>query len=232
MRRITLLLAGFGLLLAAVPAAAQDRTGSWEISPFAGGYFGGTLYNNAPFGSAGAAAPLYSSRIDVSTDVAYGVRLGYNVNRWLGIEFDWTHARPDLTAHLYTTGMPPYPATSSNVKVGRLTQDVYEANALFNWGKRKVIGYFGLGAGASVMKTDLTGIGSNSSTRFTGSMFVGGKFFFTPHVGIRVDGRYRFTDTGHTTNRYTSCDIYGYCYNHSSSWYSSGEVTGGLTFAF
>jgi opacity protein-like surface antigen len=236
MRRLTLLLAALGLVGVAVPAAAQDRTGSWEISPFAGGYFGSRLYDNAPFyaGSPAAGALLYTGRIDVSDDLVYGVRLGYNVNRWLGIEADWTHARPDLTTRVpvaLPAGSSSFPL-STRTKVGRLTQDAYEANALFNFGRRKVIGYFGLGAGASVMKTDLTGVGSNESTRFTGNVSLGGKFFFTPNIGIRLDGRYRYTDLGHDTRNGTACDRFGYCYDDRNRWYSSGEVTGGLTFAF
>lgn len=242
MRRISLLLGTFGLLLAVAPAAAQDRTGSWEISPFVGGYFGGRLDNNvAPLaqGVSGTSAIDYS-RTDVSTDLAYGVRLGYNVNRWLGIEADWTRAQADLKARTVVFGAPgPGPGTGtitnqfgSRVKVGRLTQDVYEANAIFNFGRRKVIGYFGLGSGAAVLKTDLTGISSTSSTRYTGSVSLGGKFFFTPHVGIRIDGRYRYTDLDHNTRNGSTCSHDGFCDDRRTNWYSNGELTSGLTFAF
>jgi hypothetical protein len=230
MRRISLFLSAFGLLLAAAaPAAAQDRTGSWEISPFVGGYFGGRLYDDNAFYVAssgpGPGSTIHFSPIDASNDLLYGSRIGYNVNRWFGIEVDWSHSRPDLKTRLT-------PFSGSRTKVGRLTQDSFEVNALFNFGRRKVIGYFGLGSGAAVLKTDLTGISSTTSTRYTGSLSLGGKFFFTPHVGIRIDGRYRYTDLDHNTRNGTTCDRDGFCTNNRTNLYSNGELTSGLTFAF
>lgn len=207
------------LATAAGTAAAQDRSGTFEISPFGGGYFGGTLYDAG------------HNHLDVGTDWSYGARLAYNVNRVFGVEFDWTHGKADLEAHDFHSN-PGYPTFPTTGKVGTFTQDVYEVNALFNFGKRRAIGYFGIGAGAAVLKTDFTNVGSSSETRFTGNLSAGFKGFVTPRFGFRIDGRWRYTDTNNTTGHGTSCDYYGYCYSYHTTWYYSGEVTGGLIFAF
>jgi hypothetical protein len=205
---------------AAGTAAAQDRTGTFEISPFGGGYFGGTLYESG-----------HNGKLDVESDWAYGARLAYNVNRVFAVEFDWTRAKSDLTAKNLTTN-PGYPTFPTSGTVGRLTQDVYEANAIFNFGKRRAVGYFGVGAGAAVLKSEFTNATSSSETRFTGNMSAGFKGYVTPRFGFRIDGRFRYTDTDRTTNSGTSCDSYGYCYHYHTTWYYNGELTGGLIFAF
>ena len=136
MRLRSLALAGcLAVATAAGTAAAQDRSGTFEISPFGGGYFGGTLYDAG-----------YNGHIDVSSDWAYGARLAYNVNRVFGVEFDWTHSKADLDAN-HLPSYPGFPAAKSGT-IGHLTQDVYEANAIFTWGKGRALGYFGVGGGA------------------------------------------------------------------------------------
>ena len=201
-------------LALASPPLAQDRTGTVEISPFGGAYFGGDLYDGS-FG-----------RIHAESDWAYGVRLAYNVTRHFGIEVDWTHGvGPSCTR---TVTRSPY--TSSTI--GRLRHDVYEANGIFNFGTGRVYGYIGLGAGASVLKTELNAGPSDSQTKFTGNFSAGMKAFVTPRFGFRLDGRVRSTDTDRTTNQGTTCDYYGYCYHYHSTWYYSSELTGGLIFAF
>ncbi|HTS03324.1 MAG TPA: outer membrane beta-barrel protein [Thermoanaerobaculia bacterium] len=216
----------FGVLAAslvfatvALPAAAQDRSGTFEISPFGGGYFGTTIYDAG------------HGHVDVGSDWAYGARLAYNVNRVFGVEFDWTHAAADLDAHNLSS-KPGFPAIPSNGNIGRLTEDVYEANAILTWGHRRALGYFGIGGGAAVLRNEFNGVGSTSDTRFTGNMSLGFKGFVTPRFGFRIDGRWRYVDTNHTTNNGTYCDYYGYCYYYHTTWYSSGELTGGLIFAF
>jgi hypothetical protein len=206
------------LVAGAAPAFAQDRTGTFEMSPFGGAYFGGQLYDSS------------AGNLNVDTNWAYGVRFAYNVNRVFAIEGDWTHAKSDMDIHNHGCGSACYYVP--NAKVGKLTQDVYEANAIFNLGKGRVYGYVGLGAGASVLKTELNAGPSDSQTRFTGNFSAGMKAFVTPHFGFRLDGRLRSTNTDQTTNHGTTCDYYGYCYHYHSTWYYSSELTGGLIFAF
>jgi len=207
-----LMMAAAGLL--AGPLAAQDRTGTWEITPFGGGHFGGRLdaRSNA----------LFTKDVDLGTAPTYGVRLGYNVNRWFELEFGWSHAKPDILA------------TGSEVlfgrgqKLGEMTHNVFEGNAVFNMARGQVIPYLTLGAGAMTFDAWVPGSAETTDTRFVGSFGGGLKMFVTPHVAVRIDGRYR--------NAFISdrdrCGGQS-CFNsRSSNWYGSGEVTGGITYAF
>jgi hypothetical protein len=227
MRRSTVLSAFTCAVLAlASPALAQDRTGTWEISPFVGGYFGGRLYDSytVPFSSGSVSNVRY---LEPDDDLAYGARLAYNVTRYFGFEVDWTSSRADLHAPNYYGSVP------RNLEVGTLRQDVYEANGLFNFGRRHVIGYFGIGGGVAVLKQDVAGVDSTAMGRFTANVSVGGKFFFVPRFGIRIDGRYRVINLTDDRNDY-SCDhnYYSTCNDRHRNWSYNGEVTGGLVFAF
>mgnify|MGYP001332539310 CR=1 FL=1 len=51
-----------------------------------------------------------------------------------------------------------------------------------------------------------------------------------PPVALRLEGRWRVTDTQITTSSGVYCDYYGYCYYYASDWYNSGEFTAGLTY--
>jgi hypothetical protein len=221
--RFVALAACFALATVGGQAAAQDRAGTWEISPFAGGYFGGRLYGNytVPFSSGTVSNVRF---LEPDDDLAYGARLAYNITRHFGFEVDWTSARADLRSPDFFGSVPRH------LNVGTLRQNVYEANALFNFGRRRVIGYVGIGAGSAVEKRDIAGVNPAATGRFTANLSVGGKFFFVPRVGLRIDGRYRAIDL--RSDDGTSCDHNIFCDNRRGNWSYNGEVTGGLVFAF
>ena len=72
--------------------------------------------------------------------------------------------------------------------------NTYELSALYNYGRGRVRGYFGLGAGVMDFSPVLAA-STGSSARFTTSLSAGGKFFVTPRVALRLDGTYRFRVT-------------------------------------
>ena len=223
-RSLVFSLLACALLVGAVPALAQDRAGTFEISPFAGGYFGGRLYGNSVVTTTPGTTTTVGF-LEPDDDLTYGARLAYNVTRHFAFEFDWTSARTDLRAP-YLYGMSP-----QNPVAGRLRQNVYEANLLFNFGKRRAVGYFGLGAGVATLdRTDST-VDPQSLTRFTANISAGAKFFFTPRVGLRLDGRYRVLDQQSDSGS-RSCDHDGGCSDRWNRWSYNGELTGGLVFAF
>lgn len=226
MRRSVLFLAlACGIFALALPASAQDRTGTWEISPFAGGYFGGRLYGNytVPFTSGTVSDVRF---LEPDDDFAYGARLAYNITRHFAFEVDWTSSRADLRSPDFFGSVP------RNLKVGTLRQNVYEGNALFNFGRRRAVGYFGVGAGSAVLKRDVPGIDPSQTGRFTANVSVGGKFFFVPRVGLRIDGRYRAINLTDDRNDF-SCGHDDFCRDRRGrNWSYNGEVTGGLVFAF
>ena len=216
-----------GILALAPPASAQDRTGTWEISPFAGGYLGGRLYGitTTVISTSGTSVtPITFRFVEPDDDLTYGARLAYNVTRHFAFEIDWTSARTDLRTPDVSGVFPRHQF------VGRLRQNVYEANALFTFGRRRVVGYVGIGAGDAVLKREIAGVDLPSTGRFTANFSAGGKFFFVPRVGLRIDGRYRAIDLRSDRDGF-SCD-HDFCRDRRGNWSYNGEVTGGLVFAF
>jgi hypothetical protein len=210
-------------------AAAQDRTGTFEISPFAGGYFGGRLYGSYPVTTSsgtpgGAPVTTTYAYLEPADDFTYGVRLAYNVTRVFAFEFDWTAARPDLR----TPGA--YGFSSRSLNVGRLRQNVYEANTIFNFGKRRAVGYFGLGGGIATIDPTDGKFAEVERTRFTANVSAGAKFYFTPRVGLRLDARYRVIDQ--RDDNHNSCGRDSFCSDRWDNWSHNTELTGGLIFAF
>jgi Outer membrane protein beta-barrel domain len=217
-----------GIFALAVPASAQDRTGTWEISPFAGGYFGGRLYgiNSTVLSTPGpGVTPTTFRFVEPDDDLAYGARLAYNVTRHFAFEVDWTSARTDLRTPDVSGTFPRHE------RIGRLHQNVYEANALANFGRRRVVGYVGIGGGAAVLDLSVNGTDASSVSRFTANLSAGGKFFFTPRVGLRIDGRIRAIDLRSDGDN-LSCDHDDRFCRDRRNWSYNGEVTGGLVFAF
>lgn len=223
-RSLTLVTLAFALIVAAAPAFGQDRSGTFEISPFAGGYFGGRLYGSTIVTTAPGTTTTFAY-LEPADDLTYGARLAYNVTRHFAFEVDWTSARADLRTP------NQFGVTPRNLRVGRLRQNAYEANMLFNFGKRRAVGYFGLGAGAATLDRTDASVDQLSRTRFTANVSVGAKFFFTPRVGLRLDGRYRALDQ-QSDSDHRGCDRDGFCSDRWNRWSYNGELTGGLVFAF
>ncbi len=223
MRRLASLLAPIGLgfslglsLLLAAPVAAQDRSGTVEISPFGGAAFGGSIYTNAVLGT-------YDRKLDVGNTGTFGLRVGYVFNRYAGIELGWSHTQSGL--YLGSSG-----AFSPQTRVGDFNTDTIEVNGIFAFGRGKFIPYFTVGGGANMMQMKANGYTSSTETRFVGNLGLGAKVWLTPKLGLRFEGRVRSTYMGDGGNN--NCRDY-YCnYYSDGNWYTSGEVTGGLSFAF
>jgi len=199
--------------VAAYPAAAQNPPGTWELTADGGVNFGAQIFQGG------------NTTIDVDTAGTFGGRLGYNVNRAFQVEFAYGHT----TANLNATNYGLFAGGSG--KIGHIAMDTFEGGGLWHWGTPRASGYVVLGLGAMSLNPSVNGASTSSSTKFTYSFGLGGKFAVSENAAIRVEGRFRGTDIGSTTSQGVWCDFY-YCYAYSSSWYTSGEITGGLTFRF
>lgn len=196
------------------PAAGQDRSGTVELTPFGGGSFGGTLNTWL--------APGSNAHVDVGDAGTFGFHVGYNFSRYAAVEFGWAHAQ----AGLYTG---PSGAFAPRQRVGDFDTDAFEVNGVFGFTRGKVVPYFTVGGGVNSMRLKSAGT-SSSEARFVGNLGLGIKFWVTPRFGIRIEGRGRSTYVGSGQD----CGSY-YCrdsYYNDSNWYTSGEATGALTFAF
>ena len=218
-RSLSFLVVAVAIVLFAGPLAAQDRSGTWEITGFGGGYFGGTLY-------AGSTA-IFSRDVHLGTAPTYGARVGYNFNRAFEVEVEWAQAKPDINGPGSDVLFGP------NMKLGTMTSDVVEGNFIFNMTKGRIIPYLTIGAGAMIFTPHVAGFSGSTDTRFEGNFGGGVKFWMTPKLALRVDGRYRSAYISSSNYYYTDGGCpHGCTYYYGSNWYGSGEVTGGLTYAF
>lgn len=208
-----ILAAALALAAATLPASAQNVTGTWELTPYGGVMFGQQIYESG------------NTTIDVDNAGTFGGRLAYNVTPAFGVEFGYGHT----TANLQATNYKPYGGGSG--KIGHLASDSFELDALWHWGSPRASGYVLIGAGIMSMNPSVDGVATESSTPFTMSFGIGGKWSITPNAAIRIEGRFRDTNLGNTTSSGVWCDYY-YCYGYATSWYANGEITGGITFRF
>ena len=200
-------------LLAARRAEAQIRTNTVEIEPFYGRLFGGEF--------ARGSNSLFNERVDVDDANTYGVRIGYNASELF--EFEVQGSRTDTHFVSHDSGDVFGPGGQ---RLGDLRIDYLLGYGTFNFGHRRLLPYVTLGAGVGRLKPSATAAEANNSTRFTGSLGAGLKFFANPHFGIRIDGR------GYSTylNRSDTCGHFDNC--DDRHYLTNGEVSGGLIFSF
>jgi opacity protein-like surface antigen len=213
------------LFLAAPAAMAQNRAGTTEVTLFGGGYFGGRLYSGSN--------QIFDRSVDVSDEPTYGIRVGYNINRWFGLEAGFSRAESHVT--------PRFRSDFDGVRnLGDFESRHFEGNFVFNFGKRRFQPYVTLGAGATQFRTNFNdGFGTETNTRFTANFGGGMKFWVTPRFGIRLDARGRsayiaphYCDESDSAFCRTTDDFYRDYENDHRRWYTSGETTAGFTFAF
>lgn len=216
--RMGLRAAGLGVILVfatASTALAQyyDHKGAAELTLYGGAYFGGDIYTGVN--------GLSSRDVNVDDDWSYGARLAYVFSSSIGLEAGYGRSESGIQLGA-GAGQPP-----SNL--GELTENRYELNFNFYTNPGPVQGYFTLGGGATNFSVTFENNVTQSDTRFTSNIGLGIKMATSPKVALRVDGRWRYTDTNVGGDAYY-CDFYGYCYSYDDSYYGSGEVTGGLTY--
>lgn len=219
------LLAGALAALAAIPGQAQFTSGDnadkkFAITGEAGGFFSSDLYSYS-----GAANSL-----NFSDAFTYGGRLAYIPQPYVAIEVGYMYASMNISSNVPING---------TTDVGSVGLNQIDIDGLFGRGSGKAWGYFAVGLGMTITNPSVSDAlkqanvqDPSSETLF--SWNVGGGVVLIPKgkIGFRIDGRFRSTDTNHTTNSGGYCTIYGYCYTYNSTWYGSGELTGGITVRF
>jgi opacity protein-like surface antigen len=219
--RVILTLAAAALLAGASVAGAQAHL---EITPFAGYYIASDLYN--AYSSTG------NSNVGLTNSAAYGVKLSATGFRG-GIEFSYTRSGSDVKVDHTLSGQP-------RQNFGHVDIDSYDINFLGYQpsGNPRVtpIGIVGFGWSVTHPTIDSdfnlgSGPQPESHTLFNFNFGLGAKIAMSERLSLRLEGRWRVTDTHLTTNAGFWCDPYGYCYNYATDWYNSGELLGGFSFA-
>jgi hypothetical protein len=192
----------------------QLRQGTFEIEPFAGYLWGGTFDRGT--------TAIFDHDVDVEDHFTFGGRVGYNITSLFEVE-----AMYQRTETNFVTGSDGGPVFGGggDVRLGRLNIDYWMGYATFNFGHGRAVPYFSIGMGAAHLNPDVPGVVAQSDTRYTTSAAAGVKVFFTPHFGMRFDGRYFGTLLDHDHN-------HDHCCSNGSDWLSNGSATGGLLFAF
>lgn len=210
-RKQTCILAALVLAaIAVVPAAQAQIRPSWELTGFAGGFFAGDLYT------------VNDARIQIKDSWTYGGRVGANLTPQFGLEASYAYGSSDLSVRQSAL----YSGALGDVSVHEIDLNGLFGEAFY----RQAYGYFTLGIGMTIFDPNITDVSTDTKTRFATNIGLGVKYFMTPKLGLRLDGRYRLTDTNITTDSDIYCDPYWGCWSYYSTWYDSGEITLGLVY--
>ena len=198
-------------LLVAPLALAQGGSGTVELTPTVGYWFGDSLGR----GTDG------SMQYDVMVDdaPAYGLRLAYNLSDSWAMEFLLSRERADLIAgkdQLF----------GGKVKLGTIDLTAGEIGFAVGFGHRRLVPF--LAAGVGGMHLDPRMAGTSSDTRFSANIGAGFKLFFSPDIALRFDWRVHGVDSGHSDH---NCDWWEDCHDRRE-WIRFTEVALGLSFAF
>ena len=214
--------------LACIPiAGAQMKV---ELNPFAGYYIASDLYNG--YGSTN------SSGVALENSFMYGGRLTMSSPRG-GFELSYTRTGSDVKLKDKLPAQPGFPPQPTD-KVGHVDFDNFDINFLgyqpSDNPRVQPFGLIGFGWAVSHPNVDqsfiqTTKVNTSGHTLFNFNFGLGTKIEMSPKLGLRLEGRWRVTDTALTTSSGIWCDPYGYCYSYASDWYNSGELIGGLTYA-
>jgi outer membrane protein with beta-barrel domain len=208
------------LILAAVllsPAAfvsGQIREGTTEIEPFVGYLWGGQFDRGT--------TAIFTSTVDVEDHLTFGGRIGYNFTNTFEIEGLYERTETHFETHDHNGG--PVFGGNGSQRLGDLDIDYFLGYATFNFGHSRAVPYVTFGMGAAHLNPDVPGFVAESDTRYTVSAGTGVKVFFTPHFGMRFDGRYFGTLLNNDHNHDCHC--------HGNDWLSNWSTTGGLLVAF
>ena len=218
-----LAVAAFALAGASV-AGAQMKV---EVTPFAGYNIASDIYN-------GYSATGGSGNIELLNGLLWGGRLTFSSPRG-GFELAYTRITSEIQSESALQDQP-------RSKWGTLSADLYDINFLGYQpsGNARVTPFGLIGFGWAVTHPEfdsdfVTGAGAfspESNTLFNFNFGLGAKIEMSEKIGLRLEGRWRVTDTAITTSSGIWCDPWGYCYSYASDWYNSGELIGGISYAF
>lgn len=221
---VALALGVAGVLSSVAVAGAQSKV---EITPFAGYYIASDLYNSYSLTAPGG------SNVELTNSFMYGGRLTASNMRG-GVEFAWTRTGSDVKLNSLS-------GTQPRNKIGHLNIDNYDINFLgYEMTPNPRVTPFGMiGFGWAVTHPELdsdvalaAGGQPDGNTLFNFNFGLGCKVEMNPKMALRLEGRWRVTDTSITTSSGLWCDPWGYCYSYATDWYNSGELIGGISYAF
>ncbi len=213
--KIRILVIAFASIIAgAASATAQLRRDTVEINPFAGYLFGGQ------FGRTFDDDFDRHSRLQVDDEAVYGGRLGFNITSLFEIEFEYAQSETELVFEGRDDFAP-------DDRIGDLRFQYFMGYATFNFGRGRAVPYFTIGSGAAHIRPRISGVPTDSDTRYTAGIGGGVKYFFNPHFALRFDGRAYSSYLGDSQ---VICGPSNAC--TESNWVTNGVANGGIILAF
>ena len=221
MRRLVLL---FAFLL---PCAAHAQTPTAMQKRAMQGGEGGSHIEFTGFGGMALGNELYQAggaELGLDDGSTFGGRAAFFPNPKLGIELSYAKTSGELSEIEGTTGFP------SPTPYGELDVQQADVAAIMSQGadsKAKTQGYMIVGAGVTRFRGDVeTASGTTESTRFAWLAGLGTKLRMGGNTSLRVEGRYRSTNTDSGDVLYT--DANGNPYGYDAHWYRTWEISAGL----
>jgi opacity protein-like surface antigen len=220
--RNVLLVAAVAAVVVAAPAQAQRYGRTMALSAF-GGY---NVASDIFTGTSGSS----QAKLELKNGFMWGGRLTAFSTDYSAVEFAYTRNQSDLA---YKSG-----TNTGNFDAGSLGADEYDLNFLVSQPSPnpKMWPYFTLGLGWTLTHPNVTTpntstpVNIDSNSLFAFNFGIGTLVEMNPQLALRLDARWRVTDTAITTSSGVYCDYWGYCWGYSSDWYNSGEFTAGLTY--
>lgn len=205
MRRSLFLLLALAVL---PPGISFGQEVGFELTPYFGYQFGGSFdTDDRDFGRL---------RFDVDSSPAFGVTFDIPIARRLQVELLYfRHASDlDLDEGLF-----------SSIPFGDIDLEFIHGGVIWQSIAGQVRPYFGATGGITLVDAEFGG----SETEVSVSLAGGVKVLFTDHLGLRLDGRFFFSDLGNRRDRY---DFGGCCYADDNSDLVQGQIAGGVILAF
>ena len=218
-----ILLLGF-LTIGASRAGAQWSSSSggygggfWnrgiEITPFGGSRFGGVIDAN-PTGASNV------SDISIRSSWDYGAMLDVDLFPHAQAEFMWNQ-QPTVLSQQYFSG--------GQTRISEASLSMYQWSFLYQFLQpgSKLQPYAVAGIGFTSYNTNgVIDLGNEFAYNFGGGV----KYFFTPHFGLRLEGRFSPSRTTQGLGEY--CGFYG-CYEATVNNYAhQGQANLGVIFRF
>jgi opacity protein-like surface antigen len=185
LRRILFLVVIFSTLGVSTARAQHE----FEITPFGGSRFGGVidLANSTAFSGGDV------DYLTIKSSVSYGIMGDYTIWPGFQAEFMYNHQPTEIGQHIV--------ATDTKTDLTSADVDMYQwgFNYTFRDPEKRIRPYVVGGLGFTHFNA---GGDLPFSNRFSYNLGVGAKYFFSRHVGLRLEGRWSPTRTTTSIEEY------------------------------
>lgn len=202
-------------LAMSVGASSVMAQGVMEITPFGGTRFGGRIDLTAP-------NIQNVDYLTIKSTWDYGVLADFTIFPKFQAEVMWNRQPTQLGAHVFNTGRIAG-ATDA-------TFDMYQFSGLYEFGNYRAKLKPFVVAGMGFTHIDSNGV-LNFENRLSFNVGGGVKFFFTRHLGLRLEARYSPTET--TSSNGVVCDPFFGCFTTRFQNYAQqGQANAGIIVRF